>query len=106
MATRVRHSLSERRRLVAEFYKGGLDPHVFCRLYAIKRSTLSAWIREANKVTRFVPVKVEPAPVRVGLPPGRATSCGARLVGPRGTVLEFLTGADATWVADVCGRLL
>jgi transposase-like protein len=91
--------------LVAEFRSGGLGHHAFCRLKGIVTSTLDRWLREFEETSAFVPVRIEPT--RVTPPEERiVTVASARIVGPRGAVLEFTSGADAAWVAEICGRLM
>lgn len=88
--------------MVAEFKRSGLGRQAFCRLYGIGETTFDRWMKENPGESSFVPVCIDS---EVVVAPG-ATRGGARLVGPRGFVLEFSPQADAAWIADVCGRLL
>jgi hypothetical protein len=106
MAMRVLRNRTQRQKLVGEFRSSGLGHHAFCRLNGIVPSTLETWLREFAEASSFVPVRIEPSsmPQREECGGGRAG--GARLFGTRGAVLEFAPGADASWVAEICGRLL
>jgi hypothetical protein len=102
MAAKRRRNAEQRRALVEEFRRGGLGRHAFCRLHGIGSSTFDAWMREFASPGAFLPVRIEPEVATVSIPGGPA----ARIIGARGFALEFASGADAAWVAAVCGRLL
>jgi|GEM_PF-5686562 len=110
MSTRVLRNRSQRQKLVAEFRAGGLGNHAFCKLHGIASSTLDAWLRESEKASAFVPVRIESTeilPSREGGGDGVSSfAAAARLIGTRGAVLEFSAGAQPAWVAEICGRLM
>jgi hypothetical protein len=103
----AKRSQGQRRHLVNEFRKGTLGKHAFRRLHGIGQSTFEAWLREfALEATSssFLPVRVEPAAVQERV---RSDSCAvARIVSPRGVVLEFAEMADPSWVAAICREVL
>ena len=105
MAMQVHRNRTQRQKLVAEFRGGGLGHHAFCSLKGIVPSTLDRWLHEFEETSAFVPVRIEPT--RVTPPEKRGVPvASARIVGPRGVVLEISSGADASWVAEICGRLM
>ena len=107
----------EKLRILSEALVPGATAAAVADRNGVCRSLLYTWLRLAREgklagisMTRppvgvFVPVRIEPSK----LAPREENSlrgAAARIVGARGVILEFGSGSDAAWVAEICGRLL
>ena len=99
-------SRAEKNRIVEDFLKSGVGVPEFCRQQGVVYSTFQTWRASYEKSQKpssaFVPVTLKPQNETVS----HRNFVAAKLISPKGIVIEFDSRADHGWISQILRGVL